>query len=212
MLTFSDCMTLLLTFFVMLLAFSSFDPEPLAFISGAINEPTRPSVNRAIRLPNTSPLEPQEQIVDRTAEGAEKPDFDRLDPILQPRRPLDALSRDAYRDRRVLAIPSDLLFWGLGSQLKPEAAELLLPVAEYLGLVSSQVVVAETSAAGAGPTAEAAEHRAMARAWVLVDHLTRAAGLEPGRFSVSTSLSAPGPDAPQGPAVLIAILNPRVYP
>ncbi len=203
--TFSDCMTLLLTFFVMLLSFSSFDPKDLTRVFMAFKAPSMPSVFRGQRLPQDSPL-PDDAEVDWTEDGSEKPNDDRLEPTHPPRKPLDPLGDDAYRDRRVLTIPSELLFWGRGDRLKPVARDLLGHVANYLRLVPCRVVISETS-----PTA-AARPGALSRAWAVMNHFTDAENLKPDRFAISGSPGAAKSGAGFEPVVRIAMLNQKVYP
>jgi chemotaxis protein MotB len=207
MVTFSDCMTLLLTFFVMLLTYSSFDDEAAPAVTGALIDHNDPSSHAPKEPPRNHPIPPPPREIDRTVQGAEKPTHERLEPNLRPRDSLDLNNLDAYRDRRILTIPSRLLFWGQGAQLKPEGTDLLGPVAEYLRLVSSRVVIAETSADGPGREAE--QRRALDRAWAVLNYLTEARELQAERFNLSTSA---GPDAPDEPAVVIAVLSPEAYP
>ncbi len=211
MVTFSDCMTLLLTFFVMLLTYASFEKESSFSVSGSLIERNDPSVHARKHHPLDHPTDPPPREIDRTEHGSEKPTHDRLEPNLRPRDSLDLTSIDAYRDRRTLTIPSRLLFWGQGAQLRPEGRDLLDPVAGYLRLVSSRVVVRETSGSSRRPvpSREADEDRALGRAWAVMNYFTQGADLEVERFSLSTS---PGSDAPDEPAVVIAVLNPEAYP
>lgn len=210
MVTFSDCMTLLLTFFVLLLAFSSFDAEAGGRLVGMFDEPSSPSVMARRRLALESPAERSPTVVDRTEEGQENPTFDRLDPTYRPRKPEPVRSADAYCDRRVLTIPSDVLFWGQGAQVTPQGKTLLAEVAAYLRLVPSQVVVCETVAAG--PSTADAEARALRRALAVVGHLTEAERIESGRFSIATAVGESGSRAEVEPVVTLAILNPKVCP
>jgi len=212
MVTFSDCMTLLLTFFVLLLSFSSFDTEAGGRLVGMFDGPPNPSVLATHRFAAESPVERTPTVGDRTEEGQEIPTFDRLDPTWQPRKPEPVRSADAYCDRRVLTIPSDVLFWGQGAQVTPQGKTILAEVAAYLRLVPSQVVVCETVAASSGPSIADAEDRALRRALALIRHLTEAERIEPGRFSISTAVGGPGSRAEVEPVVTLAILNPKVCP
>lgn len=210
MVTFSDCMTLLLTFFVLLLAFSSFDTEAGGRLVGMFDGPPNPSVMARRRFAAESPVDRAPTVVDRTEEGQENPTFDRLDPTYRPRKPEPVRSADAYCDRRVLTIPSDILFWGQGAQVTPQGKTILAEAAAYLRLVPSQVVVCETVAAG--PSTADAEDRALGRALAIVRHLTEAERIEPGRFSISTAVGESGSRAEVEPVVTLAILNPKVCP
>ncbi len=203
--TFSDCMTLLLTFFVMLLSFSSFDPRDLTRVFMAFKAPSMPSVFRRQRQPEDSPL-PDNAVIHRTEDGSEKPNDDRLEPTHPPRKPLEPLSDDAYRDRRVLTIPSEVLFWGRGARLKPGARDLLGHIADYLRLVPCRVVISEAS-----PPA-AARPGALSRAWAVMNHFTDAENLKPDRFAISGSPGAAKSGGGFEPVVRIAMLNQKVYP
>ncbi|KPJ76839.1 MAG: hypothetical protein AMS14_01585 [Planctomycetes bacterium DG_20] len=205
MVTFSDCMTLLLTFFVMLLSFSSFDPITMNRILGALNEPSQSSLLENKRLPRESPVR-DEREVDRTEDGSDQPDLDQLEPVDKPRDPLEYLTADAYRDRRVLTVPSEMLFWAQGAQFKPHARELLGHVADFLRLVPCRVIVSETVAT------PQAQDRALARASAVVGHLTEAERLAADRFGIAVQVDPAlrRPDAK--PAVRIAMLSQKVYP
>jgi len=203
--TFSDCMTLLLCFFVMLLSFSSFDPKELTSVLDGFEQATQVSPFMNTRPPKESYLPDDESVIDRTEEGSEMPTFDRLSATRTPRAPEDPLASDAYRDRRVLSIPSDLLFWGRGTSLKPQAAKVLGEVARFLRLMPCRVVIREEPGPGLAPEAS------LRRAIAVMQHLTEAEDLPADRFVVSAA--GPGPDKAAKEAVLhIAMLNREVYP
>jgi len=206
MVTFSDCMTLLLCFFVMLLSFSSFDPKELSHVLEGFEQASRSSALFARRRPPTESYLPEvESVVDRTEEGSETPTFDRLSATQAPRPPEDPLSGDAYRDRRVLRIPSDLLFWGRGAALKPDASQVLTGVARFLRLMPCRAVIREIP--GPGRTPETSLHRAVA----VMRHFTETEGLPAGRFVVSSAGPAPEESA-EGGILRIDMLNREVYP
>ena len=72
MLTFCDCMTLLLTFFVLLLSFSSFDESTLRRLEGAMNirAASAPTISlQRNRLDNSVSVE-EMPVIDRTDKGA----------------------------------------------------------------------------------------------------------------------------------------------
>lgn len=203
--TFSDCMTLLLCFFVMLLSFSSFDPRDLTHVMEGFKQASRTSPFLNKRPPKEAFLPEEESVVDRTEEGSETPTFDRLSATRTPRAPEDPLSSDAYCDRRVLGIPSDLLFWGRGAALKPEASEILSGVARFLRLMSCRVVVREVPGPGLAP------ETSLRRAVAVMRHFIETEDLPVERFVVSAA--GPGPDEAAEQAVLrIDMLNREVYP
>jgi chemotaxis protein MotB len=204
MITFSDCMTLLLTFFVMLLSFSSFDPEDLGNVLEGFEQASQASVFANKRPPKESYL-PDESLIDRTEDGSEMPTFDRIEANRTPRAPEDPLSGDAYRDRRVLHIPSDLLFWGRGEALKPESKDILSEVARFLRLVPCRVAIREIPAPGLAPEAS------LRRAVAVMQYFTETEDLPADRFAVSAA--GPAPEEAAEEAVLrIDMLNREVYP
>jgi chemotaxis protein MotB len=205
MVTFSDCMTLLLTFFVMLLSFSSFDPKDLTDVLEGFEQATQASPFANKRPPREAYLPDNESLIDRTEHGSETPTFERLAPTTSPPAPQDPLSSDAYRDRRVLHIPSDLVFWGRGTALKPEAAEVLGQVARFLRLVPCRVAVREIP--GPRLTPEASLRRAV----TVMRHFTETEGLPAERFVVSAAGPAPE-KAPREAVLRIDMLNREVYP
>jgi len=204
MVTFSDCMTLLLTFFVMLLSFSSFEQKNLTRVFDGFEAASRASPFNDPRPPTESFTPDEDMLLDRTENGAEFPSTERIEPTRVPRAPMDPLSEDAYCDRRVLSIPSDLLFWGRGNSLKPKAAALLGPVADFLRAMPCRVVIRETPGPGLTPSL------CLKRSIAVMKYLAESENLEAGRFAVSAA-----PDGPASAAeatIRIAMLNVKVYP
>lgn len=205
MVTFSDCMTLLLTFFVMLLSFSSFDPKDLTNVLEGFEQASRASPFANTRPPRESYLPEEESIVDRTEDGSEMPTHDHLSANRTPRPPEDPLSGDAYRDRRVLCIPSDLLFWGRGAALKPESSLVLGEVARFLRLMNCRVAIREIPGPGLAP------ETSLRRAVAVMRHFTETEDLPAEQFAVSTTRPDTGP-APEEAVLRIDMLNREVYP
>lgn len=205
LITFCDCMTLLLAFFVMLLSFSSFDPEVLNRLQGGFEQLSYSSLSDRQRLAREAPI-PQPGVVHRTEEGDGANRFDDLEPVEKPRDPLEALAADAYRDRRVLTVPSEMLFLGRTHLLKKPAGQMLSVIADYLRLVPCRVIVSETVA-----DAETLD-RALARTWAIVGHLTAREGLEPDRFGIAVRIEHSPHPSDFKQAVRIAMLSRKVYP
>jgi len=205
--TFCDCMTLLLAFFVMLLSYSSFDPEVLNRLQGGFDQRSYSSLfDRQHRLGREAPI-PQPGVVHRTEKGdstTNRPDDP--EPVDKPRDPLEDLAADAYRDRRVLTVPSKMLFLGRTNLLKDRARRMLSVIADYLRLVPCRVIVSETVA-----DAEA-QDRGLARTWAVVGHFTEQEGLEADRFGIAVHVEK-APRRPDfKPAIRIAMLSRKVFP
>jgi len=92
MTTFSDCMTLLLTFFVLLLSFSSFDERTLGQLSGAFDFQPRRSIFSFNVKHDDSLAGERDSVVDRTDKGAEKPALDLRALTQEGRKYLDRIA------------------------------------------------------------------------------------------------------------------------
>ncbi|MFP3936912.1 MAG: flagellar motor protein MotB [Phycisphaerae bacterium] len=148
MITFSDCMTLLLCFFVMLLTFSAFDENRLAQFLNAMKlmdyNSLFPPDDTLIR--SLAPPPPQE--VDRTPEGSETPTDEFLEVLEQPQKSLRLADKDAFQGCKTFYLPSSELFWARGSGLTPGGRKKLSLIAEMMKLVPSRVVVREIGSDG----------------------------------------------------------------
>jgi len=200
--TFSDCMTLLLCFFVLLTTFSSFDEQALRQLQGVIRTPGMDSIfeDRTIR---DSHLEPRPREVDHTAAGSRMPDHQEPKLILNPKPPREILDYDAFRDKQVFYIPVDRMFWGNGVRLTGEGAARLDLLADLLRAVPCRVIVAG-NAGQRGPSAA----QALRQGWAIIDYFTDRRKLSPGRFSLSASRRA-APDRFDGKPVMEITLMAR---
>jgi len=198
-------MTLLLAFFVMLLSYSSFDPEVMNRLQGGFEQLSYSSLFDSKRLAREASI-PQPGVVHRTEEGDGANNTDDLEPVDKPRDPLEGLATDAYRDRRVLTVPSEMLFLGRTNLLKGQARRMLSVIADYLRLVPCRVIVSETVADAD------AQDRGLARTWAVVGHFTDQEGLEADRFGIAVHIEQ-APRRPDfKPAIRVAMLSRKVFP
>jgi chemotaxis protein MotB len=178
MVTFSDCMTLLLTFFVLLLSFSSFDEKVLAKLSKSVLE-HMPTVNAQVQRTGDAFLRTDEiQPTDELDKGSEKPTLAERQQVNQKQEtePVD------FRKRKVFLVPSKRIFLGRGTAMSRKGRKVLGTVAQFLEKVPGRVVVSEN-----GPDSDrGAENSGLQRAWEVVDYLT-AQGVERGRFSITST-------------------------
>jgi chemotaxis protein MotB len=179
MVTFSDCMTLLLTFFVLLLSFSSFDENIFRKLR-IIFCTALPSVSSAMRKDKDSfLLRGQIEPTPELAEGSEKPTLlrGRDNNLKEDREPAE------FRQRKVFLIQSKKVFWGRGTLISAEGRALMAKMASYLEEVPDRIVISEN-----GPDARGAEQDlGLKRAWTILEHLTTRRGLEKARFSLATA-------------------------
>lgn len=176
MVTFSDCMTLLLTFFVLLLSFSSFDEKVFRKLR-VIFMDALPTASQSKELHRDAVL-PTEQIemTPELAEGSEKPTLLKgLDDNVREETPAD------FRSRKVFSISSEKVFWGNGVLISAEGRRIMTKMASFLEEVPSRVVICENGPSGQG----GAEQLGLSRAWAVLEYLTSSQNLDKNWFSVS---------------------------
>jgi chemotaxis protein MotB len=178
MVTFSDCMTLLLTFFVLLLSFSSFDERVFLKLQTIFMD-ALPAVNKSDKKSKDSVLFSEHiQEEAKLFEGSEKPTLlSGLDNNLKEETPVD------FRRRKVFSISSKEIFWGKGALISDEGGRIMTKMASFLKEVPSRVVVSENGPSGE----EDAEQLGLSRAWVIMEYLTTEQKLDKKQFSISTA-------------------------
>ncbi len=176
MVTFSDCMTLLLTFFVLLLSFSSFDDRIFQKLQMIFMD-AQPEVSESEEKNKDSVLLPEQiqQTVD-LLEGSEKPTLNRgLEDNLEEETPVD------FRSRKMFSISSEKIFWGDGVLISSEGRRIMTKMASFLEEVPSHVVISEN-----GPAIEVGDEQlGLSRAWAIKEYLTIGKNLDKNWFSVS---------------------------
>ncbi len=178
MVTFSDCMTLLLTFFVLLLTFSSFDRQVFEKLQ-VIFADALPSITLA-KMPSKDAFLLRQLIDSRRTvdEGSEKPTLEQgeEDGLKNQTDLLD------FRGRKVFLIPSEKVFWGKGKTISRQGHEVLTAMGAFLRHVPGRVVISEN-----GLDDASSEHFGLPRAYAVMDYLTTEQSLEQNRFSLSAS-------------------------
>ncbi len=178
MVTFSDCMTLLLTFFVLLLTFSSFDDKVFpkmesAFAEGLTSLGLTPTKDHD--AVDTTPRIVYNREPDA---GSEKPTINgRYES--NPSESLDFLD---FQNQKVFLVPSDKIFLGMGLRLSAEGRRMLSDVADLLKAVPNRVVISEHAVASGGP-----DETGLKRAWQATQFIAGQAGLDKARFSISSA-------------------------
>ncbi|MHC4741154.1 MAG: flagellar motor protein MotB [Planctomycetota bacterium] len=184
MVTFSDCMTLLLTFFVLLLSFSSFDDR--VFYSLKVVYSDALSSISLIRYRNQDSFIEEVDPIQSPKEldkGSEKQTpADGINDALMKDKPLVDLGRG-----RVILIPSANIFWGNGKVISSSGRESLSVLASFLAKVSNRVVISEH-----GPANMQQDYDyGLARAWAVSEHLVQVHGLAKKQFSLSAASTLP---------------------
>jgi len=177
MVTFSDCMTLLLTFFVLLLSFSSFDDVgEIAQLGSVFAEEfsidTRTTRERDALLLALSTRQDLQK-------GSEKPASVETSSIHSQK---ETLSME-HRTRKIFLIPSDKIFWSKGVALSPAGKETLSDMAAFLQEMPNRIVISEYGTT----TGNQNQALGLQRAWAVTDYLTTKGSLDKGRISLSAA-------------------------
>jgi len=181
MLTFSDCMTLLLTFFVLLVTFSSFGEEVLGGFPGlaggfrkAFHGPGQPEPDKSAFLPTG-----QIWAKDVLDQGSEKPTLatGQSGTLKENTETVD------FHSRKVFLIPSKRVFLGKGTALSSEGRTIMTLMALFLKAVPGRIVISEN-----GPQQEeTSKYLGLPRAWAVLEYLTKQQNLDKKKFSISAT-------------------------
>jgi len=180
MVTFSDCMTLLLTFFVLLLSFSSFSDI------SAYKELT---VIFAKKFPSINPdAENRSAVLDHIIEiRALKKEVEQGSEIRQPQIGEGKEGGQKYtnqpdsHENTIFFAPSQKLFWGEGVVLSAYGRKVLSDMAMFLKEVRNRVVISECDMNSLSP-----DEVGLQRAWSVMRYL-RQSGIKMDRLCMSSA-------------------------
>jgi len=179
MVTFSDCMTLLLTFFVLLLSFSSFDDKVFPKMESAFSEGLSSIGLQRKTSKEAFQLTPRIIFEEDPDVGSESPTVDGQ----YESNPSSSLDFMNFQDQKVFLVPSSKVFLGLGTRMSRHGRQMLTDVATLLKAVPNRVVITEHPVDGDGTTSEIG----LTRAWIVTRFLTEDQGLQRTRFSISSA-------------------------
>jgi chemotaxis protein MotB len=177
MVTYSDCMTLLLTFFVLLLTFSSFDDKIYRQFHETLFEDL-PQIYLQVRRSKSSFLNPEEPLIlAELEEGSEKLTLEGQSKanLLMEKEPKE------FTERRVFYVDSDRIFWAEGTSMSADGQRTLRLMGLFLKRIEGRIVVSENGLDDGGRS----EELGLARALAVVEYLAEQVGLDEGRFSIS---------------------------
>jgi len=181
MVTFSDCMTLLLTFFVLLLSFSSFD-ENIFRKWKIIFANALPSVGQEVKRNQDAflPTEQIQQSIVQFDEGSEKPTLEKGredNNLKEETEPAD------FHNRKVFLISSKKVFWGEGTAISFQGHKTLSNMASFLKEIHNRVVISENGQ----EDEKKSENFGLPRAWAVMNYLTTKHQLDKKRFCISAT-------------------------
>jgi chemotaxis protein MotB len=177
MVTFSDCMTLLLTFFVLLLSFSSFDNRVFrrlkVIYSSALTSIT--PIRRSDR--DAFMYLPPIRYISELDKGSEKPTLTTglNDGLLKEQEHTN------FQHGMVFLLPSNTLFWGKGNAISSDGRSFLDTMAVFLNEVPNRVVISENKPAND----QADEYSGLHRAWAIMSYLVNQHNLDKNRLNIS---------------------------
>lgn len=178
MLTFSDCLTLLLTFFVLLMTFSSIGDETIPGLRNAFRK-VMPSFQWSDRMyRNTLTSVMGADPVEAVLEGSEHATLEHGTGGLLKE---SADFEDPF-EPRVFAIPSGKVFAGRAAAISPQGREILDTLAVYLKKVTNGVIISEHDYE-ASTTSNQVE---LMRASAAANYLVTKGGIEAGRIGISS--------------------------
>ena len=206
MATFSDCMTLLLAFFVLLLSFSSFDESTLAQLRGTFAFSPNSTLFQNLRRDDSSLSPERKSVVDWTEKGAEKPDTFAPEKMEEPpRAPEPIPDTDAYDLERTFQMPAKRLFLGNAHVLSRQGCEKLERIAKLVKLVPCRVIITEIRPAGTQDDTGGRETQ-LQRSWEVLRFLTRKQGLPVERLNISASSAKTAYSLRGEPVIQITLL------
>jgi chemotaxis protein MotB len=212
MVSFTDAMTNLLTFFILLVTFAAFGDASPNSSSAAGPGTGDPSVQTS-KTEKRSAAQPAPQDPgQRAREGSEKPTDNELADVQRPRAPIGILDTEAYSDRKMIVLPSKYLFYGWGKFVTDAGQVRLAQIAPFLRAVPCQVVIGESSTEHQDNRLFNRPNLGPERAWSVVQYFIEKEHLAPDRFSISATASPADPSLNEEPVVEIVLLARRVYP
>jgi chemotaxis protein MotB len=212
MVSFTDAMTNLLTFFILLVTFAAFGdaaPGPSHATGSGKGDP---SVH-PIKLQTKTAAQPAPgNPAQHPHEGSEKPTGEELSDVQRPRAPIGILDTEAYSDRKSIVLPSKYLFYGWGKFLTEAGQTRLAQIAPFLRAVPCQVVIGESSVGHQDNRLFNRPNLGPERAWTVIQYFVEKEHLELSRFSLAATATVADPALDAEPVTEIVLLARRVYP
>jgi hypothetical protein len=183
MVSFSDCMTLLMSFFLVLATFSSSGDKGAYSKSGAGVGTGKPSLSDSKR--DSGAVVNKPQLPDQQAKGSETMTPEALAGLVSSGGRANPKEKETY-SKKVFLIPSDKLFYGKSDVLTADGRQTLKLIAEYLRSVKARMVISES---GQEPTE--GKLFGLPRALAILHFLANECNLSPDQMCVSMNGTVP---------------------
>lgn len=203
MVTFCDCMTLLLTFFVLLLSFSSFDDAAMSRVQQSIGfgmkaaSTQRGNINSSLAKKKTIV---KTEIITEGSVTPTPPTDKQLGSIAKNRRLTE------YERQKVFSIASNKIFVGNAAAINPANKKILEYFVVFLKAVPSRVVITEFDP----ENPDKSDRVSIQRAWALMNYFIESK-VAADRFSISGSSMLIRNDDIKGRRVVITLLEEGVF-
>mgnify|MGYP006292990009 CR=1 FL=1 len=203
MVTFSDCMTLLLTFFVLLLSFSNFEEIRSSDLKNKIGF-GMPSISTD-QGGDKSAVSASETIVpvEYVEEGSKTPTLDdKSAGNMSPKRRLAD-----FRQQKVFMVDSEKVFIGVTSVFRPDGRdEILTKLSNVLKVMPSRVVVSEFD-----PHKESTpDSKSISRAWAVMEYFVENQ-IDADRISISGTTMLNRNSKVSKRQLVITLLEKKIY-
>jgi chemotaxis protein MotB len=179
MVTFSDCMTLLLTFFVLMLSFSSFDDKAILMWKMIFERQFSFDEKSTIEKDALAPSKIVQESDESIEKGSEKPTLERgtQENLVKDTEPTD------FRNRKIFLISSDKIFYGKGAIISLEGRKILTVLASFLReMPAARIVVNEN-----GQDDAKNKHLGLNRGWAVMEYMTKKQSLDKQQFSIAAA-------------------------
>jgi chemotaxis protein MotB len=203
MVTFSDCMTLLLTFFVLLLSFSSFDDAAMMKVQDSLGVGA-PAYATQMGNANSS-LSKKRTVkkVDINPKGS-------VTPTPPTDKALGSIAKNRrltqYERLKVFSIASNKVFVGNATAINPANKQILKYFVAFLKAVPSRIVISEIDPANP----DKSDRVSIRRAWALMNFFIQSK-VEADRFSITGSSMLGRNDNIKGRKIVITLLEEGMY-
>jgi chemotaxis protein MotB len=214
MISFTDAMTNLLTFFILLVTFAAFGDRDknTGHASGF-----GPRTAGASILPNQGPsltgaTEPPPATSQMTTAGSEKPTSVDPETMTRPRAPIGILDTEVYHDRKIIYLPSKFVFYGWGKFITEPGQIRLAQIAPLLRTTTCQIVVGESSYLHPNHPMFARQNLGPQRSWAVIQYFIEKEGIAADRFSISAEPVPAQSDLNEEPVIELTLFARKVYP
>ncbi|GAH48608.1 unnamed protein product, partial [marine sediment metagenome] len=181
------------------------DLASLKKLQGVFDRMEMDSFEEVRKIRKDSLVAPVKRPVDWTDKGSEKRTDSENKIVKNPKAPRVIADSDAFSDRKIFYIPSERLFWGGGSSMKPSGKKQLEILAAFMKRLPCQTTIGEL-APGKSPQDSPSPQKSLERAWAVANYLTEKQGLPKSRFSIAVPNLGPAEQPYRQRMIQIALI------